>query len=43
MLKAESDKKFLPALLKQAQPLKVEFTEQAEFNGWKKLLQHIGI
>jgi len=41
MLKAESDKGFLPRLLEQAEPLKKDFTEAAEYEGWKRLLKKI--
>lgn len=38
MLRAETDESFLPLLLKQAQPLKKDFSEVAEYNGWNRLL-----
>ena len=41
MLKAEMDNDFLPSLLKQAEPLKKDFTEAAEFSAWQQLLQQI--
>jgi len=42
MLKAESDETFLPSLLKQAEPLKKDFTEAAEYGGWERLIDKIG-
>ncbi len=41
MLKAERDGGFLPALIRQQQSLKNDFTEEAEFTGWKHLLEAI--
>ena len=41
MLRAEEDEKFLPSLLAQAAPLKREFTEQAEHEGWRALLDKL--
>lgn len=41
MYKAESDEGFLPLLLKQASPLKQEFTEAAEHAGWRALLDKL--
>jgi putative glycosyltransferase (TIGR04348 family) len=41
MLKAENDPEFLPLLLKQSSPLKREFTESAEYDGWLKLLDKL--
>ena len=38
MQRAETDQAFLPSLLKQAESLKKDFTEQAEFEGWQRLL-----
>ncbi len=41
MLKAEQDSSFLPALTRQQQSLKSDFTEEAEFAGWERLLKAI--
>ena len=41
MLKAESEPEFLSALLKQAEPLKKDFTEDAEYCAWQALLDKL--
>jgi putative glycosyltransferase (TIGR04348 family) len=41
MLKAENDPEFLPLLLKQSSPLKQEFTEAAEYDAWRNLLEEL--
>lgn len=41
MSKAERDDNFLLSLLGQQQSLKAEFTEDAEFTGWKILLESV--
>ena len=41
MLRAESEPSFLEGLLDQAQVLKQDFTEEAEYNGWWLLLDDL--
>lgn len=41
LLKAEKNTQLLPALLKQAELLKKDFTEEAEYDGWQKLLNQM--
>jgi glycosyltransferase involved in cell wall biosynthesis len=41
MQKAESDDGYLPLLLMQASPLKQAFTEAAEHDGWRALLDKL--
>lgn len=41
LLRAENEEDFLPGLLKQAEPLKKDFTEAAEFAGWQALLRQL--
>ena len=41
LLRAENDESFLPSLLAQAAPLKKEFTEAAEHDGWRALLDNL--
>lgn len=42
LLRAENDPGFLPLLLRQVEPLKADFTEAAEYNGWQQLLEKLG-